>query len=267
MRLGVGQAPASDDLESNVASAVRLVHRAADDRVRLLVLSELFLHGYDLVGSAVRGPAITVGDPRLVPLASVCRDRGVSVFVGAATTDGQGPPHNSLLGFDADGSMRVLYRKVHLWNGERPHFAPGDRGVTVRLDGVVIGIGICYDAGFPEFSRAYAKAGVDAIVFGSAFAFGAERHRFHIYHPARALESGAVVAVSNAVGSLGSTRFHGESAIYASDGSRVVEVTDDEGVVAVDITPGSGAAARASLPYLDDLLPDYRPTLIAEEMK
>lgn len=47
---------------------------------------------------------------------------------------------------------------------------PGDRLTTFRIDGdVMVGLGICFDIYFDEYSRALRKAGCDMIVYPNAF--------------------------------------------------------------------------------------------------
>lgn len=271
MRLAVGQAQSSHDLDINVAAVVDLVEQTASAGGRLLLLSELFLNGYDLDEINKHPQAIAVTDPRLGPIRRSCRAEGVSAIVGAATAvalpESDEPYlHNSALWFGSDGSVRNVYDKIHLWAGERASFAPGERGVLLKFGGLTIGIGICYDAGFPEFCRAYAQAGADLILFASAFAMGNERTRYHIYNPARALESGAFVAVSNALGQLGGSVFFGESVIYDPYGVPVADAGDRPGVALIDVDRDVVNEAKASLQYLQDLKTDYDPIETEEEL-
>lgn len=271
MRLAVGQALSTTNINANVASAVTLVNGAAASGARLVLLSELFLNGYDLDKFLTAPEPLAVDDLRLDDIRNACSANGVSALIGAATVaDGEpgemGVLDNSLLWFGTDGTTKIVYRKSHIWEGERVSFVRGDGGVIVGFDGVTLGLGICYDAGFPEFTRAYAKAGVDVILFSSAFALGDERSRYHIYHAARALESGAFVAVSNALGKLGESEFFGESAIYDPTGIRLVNAESKSRIVVADIDPIAVRDTRSSLTYLNDLLPDYTPRKIDEEL-
>lgn len=262
MRLAVGQAPASSAIDKNVTAAVHLIGEASTAGARLLLLSELFLTGYDLDRLSSDPEGIDPSDPRLDPLRSACEAGNVSALIGAATPGPDGVLDNSLLWFGSDGSAVIIYRKVHLWEGERAIFTPGARGVLVPFEGLTIGLGICYDAAFPEFSRAYAAAGVDLILYASAFAYGTERSRYHIYHPARALESGSFLAVSNAFGPLGAGEFFGESAIYDPYGIRLADAGSTPGIVTADIVASTTTRARESLTYLTDRLTDYTPSEI-----
>lgn len=67
------------------------------------------------------------------------------------------------------GDILSEYDKAHLYDGERELFAAGDRCVTVNIQGFTIGLMICADLGFPEFSRAMARIGVDAFFVVSSW--------------------------------------------------------------------------------------------------
>lgn len=256
MRLAVGQPPARDRVEDNVATACVLVHEAQAHDAQLLLLSELFLSGYR-PGAVAGDPhrfAVTLDDPRLAPLVEAVQATGVPVALGAALQDaGTGGLHNAMLWFSADGTVQHVYSKIHLWTAELPVFTPGDRQAIVDLGGMRLGIGICYDAGFPEFVRVYGRAKVDAVLFGSAFAVGDEQHRYGIYHASRALENGVYVAVANCIGVVDSREYFGHSQVFDRQGRRLLEVESSVQLGVADLTTEKD-------PGLVDYLTDLRPT-------
>jgi predicted amidohydrolase len=253
MRLAIGQAPPRERLEENVAAAAHLAHMAADAGSDLLLLSELFLSGYapDRIADDPGRWAVHEGDARLAPLREACRERSIKVLVGAAYQDERRRLTNAVLLLDQNGGVERIYAKVHLWQPEKRGFDAGDRLTVLNLNGIKAGIGVCYDAGFPEFCRSYAAYGVDLLLFASSFAHGEEEARYDIYHPARALENGVYLAVANSVGEFAGAKFFGRSQIFGPRGACLIELSDDMGVGAYDIQPG--AASNQGLPYLADL--------------
>jgi predicted amidohydrolase len=256
MRLAVGQPPTRDAVEDNVAAAATLVRAAREEGAQLLLLPELQLSGYRLEAIAADAQrwAVTLDDSRLAPLVEEVSACGVSVVLGAAVQDAAtGALRNAMLWFSADGAVQHVYSKVHLWTAERRVFTPGERQAVVDFRGVRLGIGICYDAGFPEFVRSYARAKVDGVLFGSAFAVGDEQHRYGIYHPARALENGIYVAVANCVGAIGVTEYFGRSQIFDRQGRCVLDVASNEQLGVADLTVEEHAIDLVD--YLTDLRP------------
>jgi len=252
-RVAVAQAAFGTDVAANVANAVRL--RAAADAAGadLLVLSELFLPGYRL-GGMDGDRIVTLDDPRLAPLAE--RTSRTEVLVGAAVSTPAGLV-NGILRFRSGHPAELAYAKMHLWEGERVGFVAGDALALVEIAGLRVGLGVCYDAGFPEFSRAYARAGVDLIAFSSAFLEGEEGRRYEIYHAARALESGCYVVVSDAAGADGDSVFYGGSRVFDPAGRLLADLGADGELAIVDVSPETVAAARSELPYLAHLHPTY----------
>lgn len=253
-RIAVGQAPFSADLEGNVATARELRAAASAEGADLLVLSELFLPGYR-VADLDWPRTVTLDDPRLAPL--VEDNSPTELLVGAAV-DGPTGRGNVILRFRAGHAPEVAYTKVHLWESERGPFVAGDALSVIEVAGLRVGLGICYDAGFPEFSRAYARAGVDLIAFASAFLVGDEAHRYDIYHPARALESGCFVAVADAAGADGDDVFSGHSRLIDPRGRVLADLGENGRLAWVDVSPADVIATRSALPYLDHLQPAYR---------
>ena len=253
MRLAVGQPPARNQVEDNVAAACALVREAQTRDAQLLLLSELFLSGYR-PGAIADDPhrfAVTIDDPRLDPLVEAVRATGMPVALGAALRDaGTGELRNAMLWLRADGTVQHVYSKVHLWTAELPVFTPGDRQAIVDLDGMRLGIGICYDAGFPEFVRAYGRAKVDAVLFGSAFAVGDEQHRYGIYHASRALENGVYVAVANCIGVADSREYFGQSQVFDRQGHLLLEIQPSVQLGVADLTTERDAGL---VDYLTDL--------------
>ncbi|MEV7085326.1 carbon-nitrogen hydrolase family protein [Streptomyces sp. NPDC093085] len=267
LTIALGQAPSvPGDLTANLGLAARLAAEAGRRGARVLALPELFACGYD--PAAVRadpgghcltpppdGTRPAPGSP-LAPLAGAAAAAGVWVLLGAAVATG-GRPHNALLVLDPDGAVRGHYGKAHLWQDERAAFDPGTGLVLIEESGVVLGLGICYDAGFPELTRAYARAGAHAVLFGSAFATGPTAYRYGVYHPARAVENTLTVLAVNAVGDLAGEHYFGRSGAWGPDGRPLARCADDIAELRlVTVSAGACAEARRALPYLTDLRTD-----------
>lgn len=264
VNIALGQArSAPGDLAANLATAVRLTGEASRAGARLLALPELFSCGYDpgAVARSADRHLLTAPPPHtapapgalLAPLARAAADAGIWVVLGAALAQGRGRPYNAVLVLAPDGTVAGHYAKAHLWGAERDAFSPGERLVAVEVEGVTLGLGICYDAGFPEFARAHRRAGAHAVLYCSAFAEGATEHRYDVYHPARSVENGVYTLVSNAVGDLAGERYFGRSGAWHPDGRLLTALGGTEGVRVVTVDPAETARVRKELPYLDEL--------------
>ena len=81
------------------------------------------------------------------------------------------------------------------------YFTPGDHGASIRVDGLELGLSICYDGCFPEHARAAAEDGAVAYLSSSAYFAGGE-HRRDLYYAARAVENGMYVVFAGLTGPL-----------------------------------------------------------------
>ncbi|GAA3739988.1 carbon-nitrogen hydrolase family protein [Streptomyces tremellae] len=272
LTVALGQARSvPGDLAANLGTAVRLVRGAAAAGARLLALPELFTCGYDLDAVARTGEEQALGPPEpgeapepgsaLAPLARAAGEAGIWVVLGAALTrpEAGARPWNAVLVIDPTGVVAGHYAKAHLWGAERDVFSPGAGLVAVVDGGVRVGLGICYDAGFPEFARAHRRAGAHAVLYCSAFAEGDTEHRYAVYHPARAVENGVYALVSNAVGDLAGDHYFGRSGGWDPAGRPLTPTGapgTPEGVRIVAVDTDETVRVRRELPYLAELRTD-----------
>jgi Predicted amidohydrolase len=154
------------------------------------------------------------------------------------------------------------------WN-ERHVFTPGNELNVFDMLGLKVGINVCYDAYFPEQTRALALAGAELIV--SCFT-GPTRSdpegqipsdRAAFLSRTRAMENGVYFAAVNRVGHQGGSRFIGNSAIAGPDGSLIASTESVEPcAVRAEIDRSGIASARFDLPLLKDRRVDLYSDLL-----
>ena len=117
------------------------------------------------------------------------------------------------------GGVVGTYRKVHLpWLGVDRFVSHGDRPFEIlEVEGVRIGMLICYDGGFPEAVRCLALAGADLIVLPTNWPPGAEQLAEYTGN-SRALENSVYFLAANRVGSERGYNFIGWSRICDPSG-------------------------------------------------
>ncbi|WP_067669669.1 carbon-nitrogen hydrolase family protein [Nocardia miyunensis] len=249
MRIALAQlASLPGDVGANIARAAAVV-RATDTDV--LAFPELYTCGYDPAGIAAN-PRWSLTPSALTPLADAAAEAGTWVLLGASVAT-RNRPLNAVVVLGPDGTVRGQYVKNHLWGAEKRVFDPGHGLLLLDLGEVSVGVGVCYDAGFPEPARAYARAGAHAVLFCSAFAAGPTEHRYRVYHPARALENTVYTLVVNAVGDVAGERYFGASGAWSPAGQPLVTAGRGEEVCIAEISPAEVARTREHLTYLTDL--------------
>lgn len=260
MKIAVAQTQSGGNLGKNLARAEALSIQAAQQGSTIILFSELFAHSYEM-GLYAKAPlqnsfilnSLSI-NRSLQPLREVSRKHNIIILFGAATRDDAESTqlYNSIVAVFPDGEVSEQYRKIHLWEGETESFAAGNEGKVLQVGNVRIGLGICFDAGFPDFSRSYFEQDVDAILFSSAFLEGEQKIRYNTYHAARAVENNTYVAVSNAVGKTEEGVFFGES--YAVDpyGVEIFRQGNAEEFAIFSIDQTVREKAKTELPFQKD---------------
>ncbi|MEU3572370.1 carbon-nitrogen hydrolase family protein [Kitasatospora sp. NPDC036755] len=256
LRIATVQARAvAGDIPANAEQAAGLIREAARGGARLVLFAEKFLSGYEpeLISSDPVTYAVRPGDPRLAPIAEACRGTGTAAIVGAAVHDGPDLRISALV-FGPDGGFVTRYDKQHLFRTERDYYRPGTAGCTLELDGWRLGLGICYDSGFPEHARAAALDGCHAYLVGALFSKGNGHHESRTWFPARALDNTLYTVLANHIGRTGSWDTCGGSAVWGPDGRLIAEASEDRRELVVhDLDPAVLRATRESETLLADL--------------
>ncbi|MEU0449877.1 carbon-nitrogen hydrolase family protein [Streptomyces tendae] len=228
--------------------------RAAAAGAALLVTSELFLTGY-AIGDDIGVLAEPADGDAADAVAEITGRHGLAIAYGYPERAGE-RVHNSVQLISADGTRLAGYRKTHLFGCfERDHFTPGEQPVVqAELNGVTVGLMICYDVEFPENVRAHALAGTDLLLVPTA-----QMHPFQFVAesvvPVRAFENQLYVAYVNRVGHEGEFEFVGLSTLAGPDGIARARAGHAEELVLADVDPAFLAASREANPYLRDRRP------------
>ncbi|WP_406479984.1 carbon-nitrogen hydrolase family protein [Streptomyces sp. NBC_01615] len=235
--------------------------RAAAAGAGLVAAPEMFLTGYAIGDDIARLAEPADGDSADA-IAEIATRHGVAIAYGYPERDGE-RVFNSAQLISADGTRLANYRKTHLFGCfERDHFTPGEQPVVqAELNGLRVGLMICYDVEFPENVRAHALAGTDLLVVPTA-----QMHPFQFVAesvvPVRAFENQMYVAYVNRVGPEGEFEFVGLSTLAGPDGVARARAGRGEELVFADADPVFLAASREANPYLKDRRPGLYGSLI-----
>lgn len=247
------------DVPANVAAHVRLIERAGEQEVKVLVFPELSVTGYvgTLLTEAPESCVVDPEGPAIDPIRAACRDNKVAAVLGGSLATEQGLGLGAVV-VDRQGGVCTTYQKRHLDRDERKWFVPGSVDRAIEVDGWRLGLGICYDSSFPEQARALALDGADAYLVSGAFPVGESDHRRTVYFPARALENTLYVAFANYVGAHDGLDYCGRSAVYGPDGRVLADAgPDEEGLAIVDLNTEKLTKIRGKLEMLEDRYPEF----------
>jgi len=253
MRVGYLQyAPRLGETEANTRTVLGALRGVEAD---LVVLPELAFTGYAL-GSRERAWDLAQ-EPRSSPiveaLVGCCGERGLHLVTGFAERDGDWV-YNSALVLGPTGLVSV-YRKLHLFGEEKRLFDAGGRAPeVVEIDGVKLGVMICFDWAFPETARVLALEGAEIIAHPSNLVL------FHAHDAmrTRCIENGVFAITANRFGAEGALHFNGASQVCDPKGRRVLQAPGEG--MALEVVDVDPADARSKMiTEQNHLLGDRRP--------
>ena len=255
------QTVATPSVERNLDTARRLIAQAAGDGAGLVVLPEYFCfmghHDRDKLALAE-----TPGDgPIQAMLAEAARTHGVWVVGGTLPlrTGQDDRAWNASCVYAPDGRLAARYDKIHLFrydNGResydegRVHQA-GSTPPALDVDGLRLGLSVCYDLRFPELYRQMMTPPCDLIAVPAAFTYTTGEAHWEVLLRARAIENQCyVIAAAQGGQHENGRRTWGHSLIVDPWGEVVALVETGEGIAMAQLDKARIERVRTQLPAL-----------------
>jgi predicted amidohydrolase len=162
LRVGAFQFAGSGNIYKNLAAIKRGIQRAAQENIRLLLTQECALCGYPPVEVATL-EKIDQNEQRvaLETISTLAKEHNMFIILGLITFE-EACAFNTLIVIDSKGNQIKSYHKRALWGWDTENFTPGnsDNG-TFWVDGIRVGVRICYEVRFPEYFRELFRQKVD----------------------------------------------------------------------------------------------------------
>ncbi|HEX6837921.1 MAG TPA: carbon-nitrogen hydrolase [Polyangia bacterium] len=271
--IGLVQMRCGLDPKENLDKAAERVVEAAKEGAQIVCLQELFRSQYfcQKEDAATFDLAEPIPGPSTELLGKIARDRGVVVIASLFERRAAGLYHNTAAILDADGSVRGLYRKMHIPDDplyyEKYYFTPGDLGFRAHDTKFGrIGALVCWDQWYPEGARLTALRGADVLFYPTAIGWHprekeqyghAQASAWQTIQRAHAIANGVYVAAVNRVGhegpADGGIEFWGGSfvadpfGVILKEGSRT-----DEEILVVECDRARVEDVRRNWPFLRD---------------
>jgi N-carbamoylputrescine amidase len=215
-QLGLLQMSASPDPDRNFQHAMDQVHEAARKGAQIVCLPELFQTQYfcQREDAALFDLAEPIPGPATAKLSEVAKELRVVLIASLFEKRAPGVYHNTAVMIDSDGTLRGIYRKMHIPDDplyyEKYYFTPGDLGFKAFDTSVGrVGTLVCWDQWYPEGARLTALQGAQVLFYPTAIGwhpdekaqYGEAQHdAWQTIQRAHAIANGVYVAVVNRVG-------------------------------------------------------------------
>ncbi len=259
MKIAAVQMNSGDDVAANVRKACGYIERAAQQGAELVVLPEFFNTIFFAQHRSQQYNALAERDvgPTMSAIREAAMRHGIAVIATIYEEVEIGLCYDTAMHVGADGEIRHKYRKVHpaaVKSLEKIYFRHGSRFDTYAFNEWCVGIGICYDMGFPETARCLASNGAELLIAPYATS---RQNMFQEVLRTRAFENGCFLIAANKVGQEHEWYFPGGSMISDPTGRLLASAdTENEVLLVADIDRDAVRAARISYPNRRDRRPE-----------
>lgn len=246
--------------EANFKKIDGLITQNIKPNTDLLVLPELWNVGWAC--NKFIAAAEDINNSETIKfLSQYAKKYNTNILGGSFISKKNGHYYNTCPVINRLGELIATYDKNHLYSyyddAEGTYLTPGNNPILVEIEGVKIGLSICYDIRFPEIYRAYRKAGADILVNMAAWPLSRAIH-WNSLTQARAIENQTYVVALTQTGTLPSgAKNLGHSYIYDYSGNILNEIETIEGFISAEINLYNMYEFRSKCTILEDIQENY----------
>lgn len=252
MRVALAQIRSSTDPSANLDLVDEYTQRAADAGARLVLFPEATMCRLGVPLAAVAEP---LDGPWANGVRQIAERAGIVVVAGMFTPADDGRVKNTLIA--AGPGVDAHYDKIHLYDAfgfsESATVAPGHEPVVITVDGVSVGLTLCYDVRFPELYIELARRGAQLITVHASWGTGPGKlEQWTLLARARAIDTtGFVAAVDQAypgdeIAALGPVGVGG-SVVASPTGEVLASAGDDPSLVVTAIDLDAAQKVRETI--------------------
>lgn len=236
-----------EDKTENLYRAEKFITQAAEQQADLILFPEMSLTGFSM------NTALTAEDHRntVEQFRALAQAQNINVGFGwVSAAEDKAQNHYSVV--SREGQLVSDYVKIHPFSfgEESKHFIGGDRLAVFILEGVSCSTFICYDLRFPEIFQAVSNE-VSLIIVAANWPATRKEH-WRLLLQARAIENQVFIVGVNCVGPKGGLYYSGNSMVVDPEGNILAELTEEEGLLLIEIDPSKVAIYRRSFPLKAD---------------
>ncbi len=256
--------------EENLSKALGFLDELKG-KADIVCFPELFTTGYnlDLIGDDFYALAEPIPGPTTERMGQQAREYEMAILGTIVERDGtqEGMLHDTTFLLDAEGRLVGKYRKSHLYPAEHRYFKAGDRLPVFDLDGLTLGVAICFEHAFPQIFTILALRGAQVVFIPSAVPVG-YGYLLNLRTRARAQDNQFFTVAVNRVGREGDVTYCGLSQVVNPRGEVIAQASHaDEEVLVAELDFDLIPKERKQEPVLKNLRPELYHLLTVSERK
>lgn len=165
---------------------------------------------------------------------------------------------NTAFVINREGEIIHRYDKIYMYTVNRKDLQVDEGKDTVKgtnlglfeIEGVKIGIGICFDLRYPEYFKALVLNGAEVIFLPSSFRKSTGELAWEVLTKARAIENQVYFCACNQTGGIKEKERCGNTRVVSFDGTILSDIKEEEGIVIADLDIDKLREFRKEFPVL-----------------
>lgn len=253
MKVSLLQMESNGTRAENEEKAINLINEAISDKTDIICLSELFFYW---------GEDYTKGHCNIEDIEKyqkIAKENNVNIILGSVALKdiNTNKTTNTCFVINREGKIICRYDKRYMYKVNKENLKidetddtiPGTSDGIFEIDGVKMGVGICFDLRYPEYFRNLIKQGAEIIFLPSHFREATGKLAWDILTKARAIENQVYFCAVNQTGegNCANTR------VISYDGEILKELGKEEGIITYDLDLEAERKFRKELPVLEQI--------------
>ena len=244
----------------------------AEENADLVVFPELSNAGYikerdKVFGKEFAKAADTVPGYFTDEVGKEAKKHGVYVVVGMVKLHPEipGTLYNAAVLIDPQGEIVGVQHKMHIPGEEKHYFIGGTNCEAYKTDIGTIGMSICFDGQFPEFTRTLALKGAEILcMIWNMPSFSNPPQLLESITATRAAENRMFAVSVNRIGVDGNVDFFGHSVISDPVGNFLAKAGKEEAIITAVLKEDVLLEERLQQPVFRDRRPEMYSYLLKD---
>lgn len=163
MKIAAYQFAVSGDIQQNYRMIKKAIDEASHQGVSLLVFPECCLTGYPPLSTPNTDSVdFKLVDVLLGQLQAIADETGICLVIGTIYREGNSIFNRAVV--FRPGTPMASYDKRALWGWDVENFKKGNNRGVFKINGITVGIRICFEVRFPEYFRELYRENTDLNV-------------------------------------------------------------------------------------------------------
>lgn len=258
--LGIQMSSIIEDKWENFSKIAELIDRNIKKGTDIIVLPEVWTTGW--YPKVFEDSAEDLDNSETIEfLSELAQKYNANIIGGSFVCKKDKKIYNTCPVINRQGELIATYDKMHLFSyygcDEGKYITKGKNPVLVDIDGIKIGLSLCYDIRFPEIYRAYRKSGADLLINMAAWPMTRAVH-WEALTKARAIENQCFMMALTQSGKITKDEYNlGHSRIIDYNGEVLSEISDGEGAIYTEIKFNEMYKFREKCTVLLDICAKY----------